>query len=226
MWYAVELKGLPHVLEGVAPCFASEEARIRKLEIGWVLESSAFDHCVAAADVFPIADRILSRICRILALYSFLYSPFEAPTVWKLNSQGKPFRNAVRVSTPVRVYSSKGLAELSAPQGSQPLGSALMQLVTRDLLVAEMLDLVGDEELSWSKIYDIIEFLGGVKEIAKAGFAETKATKRIRQTANHYRHVGSRNRHPLPSDAPTIQKACAFVADLVKQWIASRGKSL
>jgi hypothetical protein len=37
--------------------------------------------------------------------------------------------------------------------------------------MTEALSLVGHDELTWARIYDIIEFLGGVRSIEKSDFA-------------------------------------------------------
>src|ERR1035441_1860457 len=66
---AAVLKGQPEMLESVAPCFVSNNARIKKHEEGWILESSEFASCTTGEQVFPIADDIVSRVHRILALY-------------------------------------------------------------------------------------------------------------------------------------------------------------
>jgi hypothetical protein len=82
----------------------------------------------------------------------------------------------------VNVISSKGLAELKGMSGSQPLGSAVLQ--------------DGEAGLSWSQVYDIIEFLGGETGIARAGHASRKQTRTVRQTANHHRVIILFNPYP------------------------------
>jgi hypothetical protein len=43
--------------------------------------------------------------------------------------------------------------------------------MTRDVKVNEALALHGDSGLSWSQVYDIIDLIGGLKGIVKAGYA-------------------------------------------------------
>lgn len=59
MRYAAVLNGKANLFENVAPCFASDTARIKKLGDEWVLESSAFNSCGEPLEVFPIADDLL-----------------------------------------------------------------------------------------------------------------------------------------------------------------------
>jgi len=59
---AAVLNGQPDMLESVAACFDGTNAKIRKDEEGWMLESSEFASCTAGEQVFPIADDLVSRV--------------------------------------------------------------------------------------------------------------------------------------------------------------------
>jgi hypothetical protein len=91
-----------------------------------------------------------------------------------------------------------------------------------DPAIAEALSLVGHEALTWGRIYDTIEFLGGPRSISKSGYAPESKTRHVRQTANHYRHLGNPKNHPLPSNPPTLAEAGVFAIDLMTRWIAER----
>jgi hypothetical protein len=80
------------------------------------------------------------------------------------HADGTPSEHAIRGSTLINIYSSAGLVELAAPCGTHPRGAAILERATDDPKVKEALNLVGDQELNWSQIYDVIEFLGGAKE--------------------------------------------------------------
>jgi hypothetical protein len=174
------------MLEAMAQCFVSDNARIRKHEEGWILESSEFASCTAGEQVFPIADDIAARIHRILALYCGTTPTISVEHIYWINAAGEPLRS-IRGSISVNVISSKGLAELKAMRGTHALGSVVFQSMIPDAAVREALTLHGESVLSWSQIYDIMEFLGGAAGIAKAGYANIKQTRAVRQTANHYK---------------------------------------
>jgi hypothetical protein len=106
--------------------------------------------------------------------------------------------------------------------GAQPLGSAICQAIDLDPAVKEALALHGEGELSWSQVYDIIEFLGGAEEIAKAKLASTEKTNIVRRTANHYRHQGSIRKYKLPPNPPQLAEGVDFARGLLKRWILSR----
>jgi hypothetical protein len=218
---AAVLKGQPNLLEAMAQCFVSDNARIRKHEEGWILESSEFASCTAGEQVFPIADDIAARIHRILALYCGTTETISVEHIYWMNAAGEPLRS-IRGSISVNVFSSKGLAELKTMRGTHPLGSVVFQSMILDAAVREALTLHGESGLSWSQIYDLIEFLGGAAGIAKAGYANTKQTRAVRQTANHYRHLGSPKNFPLPSNPPTLSEATDFTRGLLQRWISSR----
>ena len=218
---AAVLKGQPDLLEAIAPCFVSDIARIRKHKEGWILESSEFASCTTGEQVFPIADDIAARIHRILALYCGTTPTVSVEHIYWINAAGEPLRS-IRGSISVNVISSKGLAELQAMRCTQPLGSAVYQSMILDAAVGGALTLHGEGGLSWPRIYDIIEFLGGEAGIAKAGYANRKQTRAVRQTANYYRHLGSPKNSPLPSNPPTLTEASDFARGLLQRWISSR----
>jgi hypothetical protein len=223
---AALLTGEEDVLASIAPCFDSDAARIKKQRLkekedSWVLESSEFARCRTGIEVLALADEIVSRIHQILALYGNYTPVLSVDCISWTNAKGESLRT-VRDSFSVNVVSSKGLAELKSASGTQPLGSAVFEAMTRDVKVNEALTLHGDSGLSWSQVYDIIDIVGGVKSIVKAGYATRKQASAVRQTANHYRHQGLKKKPPLPANPPTAAQANEFARGLLKRWIASR----
>jgi hypothetical protein len=223
---AAVLTGQEDVLASIAPCFDSDTSRIKKQRLkekedSWVLESSEFALCTTGNEVLAVADDIVSRIHQILALYCNHTPILSVDCISWINAKGESLRT-VRGSFSVNVVSSKGLAELKSASGTQPLGSAVLEAMTRDVKVNEALTLHGDGGLSWAQVYDIIDLTGGVKGIVKAGYAARKQASAVRQTANHYRHQGLRKKPPLPANPPTVDQANEFARGLLKRWIASR----
>jgi hypothetical protein len=218
--------GQADTLASIAPCFDSDSAKIRKQRIkkqeeSWVLESSEFARCTTGEEVFPIADDIVSRINHILALYCNFTPMFSVEYINWIDAEGEPKRT-IRDSVSVNVVKSKGISDLKSTSGTQPLGSAVLRLVGLDSAVSEAFALHGDSGLSWSQVYDIIDFVGGVDRIAEAGYANKKSTSAIRQTANHHRHLGNPRKCPLPPNPPTLAEAGEFARSLLKRWITSR----
>jgi hypothetical protein len=209
------------MLEAIAPCFVSDNARIVKHEEGWILESSEFASCTTGEQVFPIADDIAARIHRILALYCGATETISVEHIYWINAAGEPLRS-IRGSFSVNVISSKGLAELKAMRGTQPLGSVVFQSMILDAAVNEALTLHGESGLSWSQIYDIMEFLGGEVGLAKTGHSNRRQIRNVRQTVNHYRHLGSPKKFALPPNPPPLTEATDFARSLLKGWISSR----
>jgi hypothetical protein len=222
MRYAAVLDGQSDLLEKVAPCFASQTVRIKKFRDEWILDSSTFDSCGEPTEVFPLADATLELVNRIVALYSGLCSPFTVKFIWEFNAEGVPCRRCIRGIRTITIYSPDGFAELAKQSGGQPLGSAIAQKAGSDPAVGEALQLRGNQELGWSRIYDIIEFLGGADEIQRAGWAHKKRTGQVRQTANHFRYLGSRKKYPLPTTPITIDEGRIFVSHLLMRWLASQ----
>jgi hypothetical protein len=225
--YAVALlTGQEEALVSIAPCFDSDSARIKKQRLkekedSWVLESSQFAPCTTGMEVLAVADDILSRIHRVLALYCNFTPVLEVKCISWISAEGESFRT-IRDSVAINVTSSKGLEDLRGIRGKQPLGSTVFEATESDSKVEEALTLHGDSGLNWWQIYDIIDFVGGVKVIANAGYASRKQAIAVRQTANHYRHQGLRKKPVLPVNPPTLAQANGFARALLKSWIESR----
>ena len=222
MKFAVQLKGSKPLLEQMAPGFQGEFVKINKIGDEWFLESSAFNTCQAPLEVFPIADEVLRLVHRIIAMYCQLFSPFEVGYVQSFTDDGSPGERGIRGVTRIQIYSATEVPELQAISNGQSLGSKLVATAMSDKRLEEALNLIGDGvEFQWPQIYNVIEFLGGSSEIAKKKWATAEQIRKCRQTANHYRHLGSPKRYPLPINPPSQGEATRFALTLLKRWILS-----
>ncbi len=217
MKFNVQLKGQADTLEAVAPCFQSDRIRIIKRD-EWFLESSEFNQCTNGGQVFPIADDILRLIHRVCFLFTSLASPFEIGYVQPYNDAGNPLGRALRSSQTINVYSSAGIEELRTLKGAQTLGAETVSRALDDQTVRAALSLIGENDLQWPQIYDIVEFVG-LKVIVRNGWASEKEIRRLRQTANYYRHLGRPKKYPLPPNPPSLHESATFVLRLLKKWI-------
>lgn len=223
MKFAVQLKGSQPLLENVSGCFHGDFARIRKIGDEWFLESSTFDACVTGVDVFPIAHKVLRLIHRVTAIYSGLFSPFEIGYVECFTDMGARVNQALQATQRVQIYSGEGLQELRESQGERTLGSAFVGAAWENKKLEEALALIGDgEDLHWSQLYNILEFLGGEDAIVKKKWASRPQIRRCRQTANHHRHLGSPRKYPLPANPPSPGEARSLVLGLLKRWISDQ----
>jgi hypothetical protein len=225
--YAAALKGEKHVLEDIAPCFNTALSTIRRRGDEWVLESSNFERCQSVEEVYTVANALLRQIHQVLALYLELPSApsLGVPTAPFSISSIMVFDGDILVRR--RIYSVMnmwlyGATKTLYPTASGSLATAALSLADSDHAVREALSLVGSGEPSWSRIYDIIEFLGGPRLIAEAGLASKKKTACVKQTANHYRHLGNPQNATLPSNPPTLRVANLFALDLLQKWIAQK----
>jgi hypothetical protein len=219
MKFAVQLIGQADTLEKVAPCFQGDTVRIVRRDGDWFLESSAFDACINGGQVFPIADNILRLVHRISYLYAGLISPFEIGYVQPFNEDGVPLRRALRASARFNVYSAAGIEELQNSRGAQTLGSEAVDRAMTDQQFLAALSLIGEDELQWPHIYDILEFLD-LEVIIKKKWATRKEVRRLRQTANHFRHLGRPKKNPLPPEPPSLNESRSCVLGLLKKWIS------
>ena len=165
---------------------------------------------------------------QVLALY------LELPTAPSLGVPTAPFSISSimvfdgdilvrrRMWAVIDVYAIGAAMKTLHPTASGSLAAAALSLAASDHAVREALSLVGSGEPTWPRIYDIIEFLGGPSLIAESGLASKKKTACVRQTANHYRHLGNPQNAKLPSNPPTLRVASLFAFDILQKWIAQK----
>jgi hypothetical protein len=221
--FAAALRGPNHVVEDIGPCFNTALVTIRRRrEVEWIMESSNFERCESSEEAYEVAKELLSRIHQLIALYVALYTrPLSITAILTLNDADNVVKRRI-YATFMQLHVYKGAKRTFIPSPSGSLGTAVLSQAATDPAVAEALSLFGDEPPTWARVYDIIEFLGGERSIHEADLASWRDIRKMRQTANHYRHLGSRKKYPLPTNPPTLGEACALASDLLTKWIAKR----
>lgn len=209
-------------LEGLDKCFNSDLCRITKFNERWVLESSEFNTCSEPNDVFPLADKALSDVRRILALYRGLSYRFTVSHIQLIDEGGRPCGTCVRGSITIMIVSPTAVTELATPIHGQPTGTAIYEEALKDPKIKEALALYQDTENRWPDVYNIIEFLGGPDRIGKSGFGTKTKAEVVKRTANHYRHLGASKPNPLPTKPPLLNDAAFFAKRLLRGWLESR----
>lgn len=203
-------------------CFTSDLCRVTELNGRWVLGSSSFDSCSSPSEVFPLADAMLLTVRRIVSLYHGLSYPPTVAFIQCIDEAGQVCGRAVRGSFTIKITSPTAMSELTKPVRDKPLATAIWESTLTDAKIREALRLYQDFEDRWADVYDIIEFLGGPDQIEQSGFGGGNVASVVKQTANHYRHLGRQNPHPLPSNPPTLREASLFAKTALSKWIESR----
>jgi hypothetical protein len=170
-------------------CFVSNQCRITKFQDRWVLESSDFNVCSNPNAVFQVADSMLSVVRRIFSLYRGLSYPFTVDYIQSIDIDGKPCGRTIRASFTIMVTTPTAMTEMTAPIHGQPLATAIFEGAQKDAKISEALKLYQDIESRWADVYDIIEFLGGPKQIEKSGLGTAKEARVVKQAANYYRQL-------------------------------------
>jgi hypothetical protein len=215
---AVILKGQTQVIEDIAPFFTSTILNIRRFEAEWVIESSCFESCQSSGEVFAVATELLAQFHHVLALYLALYAPFSLGAILTFDDDGS-YTSSMTAPISINLFHEPELA--LGPAGSGSLGNIVLSRVGTDPDITKALSMVGQEPLTWPRIYDIIECVGRAS-ISKSGFASKGEVDRVAQTANHYRHLGRQKKNKLPENPPTLHEATRFATGLLKQWISRR----
>jgi hypothetical protein len=204
------------------PFFSAAVARIRRRENEWILESSKFDDCMFGEELHREANLLLRDIKIIVALYLRWHgATLYISSILNLNSDDRIVQRTV-FGYPLTVNILKRFDDCFKYSKSGSNATDMILLATRDPEVREAMSLIGDEDIRWSRVYDIIEFLGGERGVAKLCPASGARVRHVRQTANHHRHLGSPKQSPLPPKPLSLHEASEFVIDLLKQWISSR----
>jgi hypothetical protein len=218
--FAAAIGGQSDTLETIASCFRGDNLRFRKIANEWFVESPDFDSCKNSKDALTVAELLLLRIHQILALYCRLHAPFSLNAVVQITDDGRVLpRRGLRATAGVEVYSSAGVQQLSSDVEGVPLANRLIDAVRQNDLLRQVFNLRGDQPLTWERIYDLLERIGGVDYIVSTGLASRAETRRIRRTANHYRHLGNPKGFTLPADPPTLREATAFITNLAIAWV-------
>jgi hypothetical protein len=111
-------------------------------------------------------------------------------------------------------------------QSNTTLGSELLRLASIDDRIARAFDLIRGNTIGWYEIYDLIDVMGGVRGMAKQSWVtqdELSSIDQVRQTANHYRHLGSTSKQcKLPDNPPHLNAARATITSIVRRWLSER----
>ncbi len=212
MPYVAAIKRAEHTpknqLEDIAPSLASAIATIRRRESEWISGSSSFEPYESDEQLYGVANRIVSQIHNVLALYMGLYDqPLSIYALLKLTDDDRFIARRMYASITINVI--RPASQALNPTASGSLATVALSRAANDPKISEALSLVGHDGLTWGRIYDIIEFLGVKNHI-------------IKRTANHYLHLGNPGNFPLPKNPPTLAQASLFATDSLKAWISRR----
>jgi hypothetical protein len=212
MPYAAAIKSAGHapknLIEGIAPSFASAIATIRRRESEWILESSSFEPYESDEQLYGAANRLVSQIHSVLALYMGLHGqPLSVYALLRLADDDRFIARRRYTTFTIDIF--RPANQVLNPTASGSLATVALSRAATGPKILEALSLVGHDALTWGRIYDIIEFLGVKRHI-------------IKRTANHYRHSGNPRNFPLPKNPPTLAEASLFATDSLKAWISRR----
>src|SRR5207248_2011376 len=142
---------------------------VRRRQGEWLLQSSTFDHLQFDEGLHRVAYELLHKLEIILAVYLGFEPSLRISGLLRLGdgdtelgrlTLSRPVDIAIRIVPPgvdpFRLITERGLANL------------LLSSEQSDPEIKEMFSLLGNTELSWGRIYDIIEFLGNEKGINAA----------------------------------------------------------
>jgi len=220
MKWAVQLVGEDRNLEMAAPCFQGDELRIVKRDF-WYLESIELNKCQNSTEAWAVAEELLKLVHCVGYLFVRFSRSFELGFTQPYDDQGTPLKRGLRATATLNVVSSKGIEQLSEVREASSRGADVVSLARRDPDVQAGFSLLGDRDISWHQIYDIIEFIGPA-HIVKKKWASKNELRILKQTANHFRHLGRPMKNPLPANPPTIHQCRNVALDFFRRWVLER----
>jgi hypothetical protein len=126
----------------------------------WILESSRFEPYESDEKLYEAAKALVSQIHEVLVLYlSLLDEPLTVRALLKLTDDDKLVARRLHATMRATVYMPARQALIPTDSGS--LGTVVLSRAATDLAITEALSLVGHQALTWRRIYDILEFVGG-----------------------------------------------------------------
>lgn len=185
-----------------------------------VLTSPTFDEISEVADLSAHVTALLSHLVAVMRTLS---SPSARLEFVGTRSKTPDGRNRA-TSRPVRINiidpAALDFAHMPHPEeGTAAL--ALASLASRDGAVALAFRIMSAPEFGWREIYDIVELLGE-QEFLRDGQVTKRALRDLKQTANHYRHLGEPAKNPLPADPPSFWEAYQLVSAVLREWLDRR----
>jgi len=222
--WLVQLLGPQDALERLPTLVQGEPYAVVRFENGIYLRGSALDGLPDATGARAKAGEVCRYLESVLQVFVVLVDELRPGNVLAADSGGTPRARNLFAFKNFRVISERGLKGLAAtdPNGST-LASNILRLADRDPRVAQAFYIVGNRDIGWHEIYDLIDLMGGVNALVKRGWAKRKELNRLRQTANHHRHRGSRRtKDALPENPPTLSEGANAVRVLLQQWLTER----
>jgi len=222
-WEA-ELVGDAADLESLRLIFPKGDAMVCRDPTGrYFITSSAFDHCVAAVEVAPLAEDLIVMMNGIARVTNLSYRPV---------SIGAHFRDApdrTHVVIAGKTVEVRTLMPGPAEPAASPPGQVWIALAAADPNVREALELLGAGTLTWDRLYKVFEIIkddvGG--DITKVGLATSADVTAFTAGANRPDVSGSDARHArmpgaTPRRAMSPEEGRQFTQAVVTAWVASK----
>ncbi len=234
MEWRVRIIGEIFDLKNLSKSLNSPELCITKIGQDYFLKSTDFNSLEKDKDVQKKADKILSRINGTAWLFLDMRKPLSSSSIVLVNDDGKIISQNVLLSASVKAQ-SRVMARLTKEGEVQetyqadPIQKCIF--TAKDSVnVDKVLRLLGDRPKNWANFYSILEVveddIGGIKEIAKKGWASRNAIELFKYTANSFMAIGYDARHIDDKEPPekqmTPSKAESLIRNVICNWIQSK----
>jgi hypothetical protein len=227
--YLVEIDGDAKALKRLPGLFRGPDCTIAAAPDGRVfLSGASFEACATPNEVSERASRVLRWVASILEVYAGASDDFTVKNVFWIDDRGHLMKRIILSDTFRFLGDVKVLT--ACLQSNTTLGSELLRLGSIDDGIARAFDLIGGKTIGWYEIYDLIDLMGNVRGMAKQNWIardELSSIRQVRQTANHYRHLGSTSKqYKLPENPPNLNAARATITKIVRRWLSERLRGL
>ncbi len=234
MEWRVTLSGEDSDLEELSKSFNSENLKIWKDEVNYILGSSDFSGVAEADIVLKKSEEILTSINAASKVIQSLQKPIEVSGIESLNESGKSTQYIFPESAASVVGMGRPTVLIDGKVEETCIYEELPNIVIlarRDRDVASVLNYLSirnNEMANLYKIYEIIRAnVGGDKSMRDNGWASMSQFKSFRTTANSPSAMGYRARHGVwseqkPKNPMSLNEAESLILHLVKCWLNSK----
>ncbi|MGH8645413.1 MAG: hypothetical protein ACREX4_13505 [Gammaproteobacteria bacterium] len=220
--YLVEIDGDADALKRLSGLFCGLSFIITAAPDGRVfLSGASFETCATPEEVTETASHVLRWLASILEVYAGASDKFTVKNVFWIDDRGHLMQRII-LTMEFRMLGDFTVLAASSTSNAT-LGSDLLRLASMDDQVARAFDLIGGKVIGWYEIYDLIDVMGKVRGLVNRGWAARGPLSSIRQTANHYRHLGSAaKKYKLPNNPSRFHDARATIINIFRRWLDER----
>lgn len=234
MEWEVQIKGNSTDLQELSKSVNGPELEIINKDDNYYLKSIRFESISTPEDIRNSLEELLALINGAAWLAIDARTPIHAVSIAQVREDGsrnffKDFENTLplRDTVDTIIVRGDGTVVPTYPADQVP---GWIRSAQQNPNVAKVFRLLGAGNLDWVNLYRLYEIIkkdiGGIKEIAKRGWATKESLKRFKRTANSPDSIGDDARHGAqftnsPKNPMALGEARSLLKVILHNWLDS-----